>query len=166
MSSGLIGGGETIAMVERVTPPGMRVAEFPNAFQQNVPGYTIYGIFWIATLLGSSLSALIAVSLAAATTATGLGMLVSALARTEAQIGGLTTLLLTMSALGGCFVPRFTMPDWLKTLGLITPHAWTLKCVSGFVRARVRLSRDSAQGRYARRVCDCLLRDWRVAIPV
>jgi ABC-2 type transport system permease protein len=127
MSSGLIGGGETIAMVERVTPPGMRVAEFPNAFQQNVPGYTIYGIFWIATLLGSSLSALIAVSLAAATTATGLGMLVSALARTEAQIGGLTTLLLpTMSALGGCFVPRFTMPDWLKTLGLITPHAWAL----------------------------------------
>jgi len=54
-------------------------------------------------------------------------VLVAALARTEAQVGGLTVLLLlTMSALGGCFVPRFIMPGWLKTLGLITPHAWTL----------------------------------------
>ena len=156
----------------------------PNSFQQNVPGYTIYGMFWIVSLLagsvlieknegtfrrllvapmsravmlagkmlpyylinllqiaimlgasrllfeldlGASPVALILVSLAAAATATGLGVLVSALARTEAQIGGLTTmLLLTMSALGGCFIPRFTMPDWLKTLGLITPHAWAL----------------------------------------
>jgi ABC-2 type transport system permease protein len=31
-----------------------------------------------------------------------------------------------MSALGGCFVPRFTMPEWLQTAGLITPHAWAL----------------------------------------
>lgn len=49
------------------------------------------------------------------------------LARTEAQIGGLTVLLLlTLSALGGCFVPRFVMPVWLRTVGLVTPHAWAL----------------------------------------
>ena len=77
--------------------------------------------------LGNSPAGLILVCLAAAATATGLGVLVAALARTDAQIGGLTTLLLlSMSALGGCFVPRFVMPDWLQKAGLITPHAWAL----------------------------------------
>ncbi|MCL5951164.1 MAG: ABC transporter permease [Chloroflexi bacterium] len=151
----------------------MQAKRFPDTFQQNVPGYTIYGIFWIVSLLagcvlqekrdgtlrrllvapmgravmlagkllpyfiinllqiavmlgashllfglnlGSSPAGLVPVSVAAAATATGLGVLVAALARTEAQIGGLTTLLLlTMAALGGSFIPRFAMPEWLKT---------------------------------------------------
>ena len=162
----------------------MQAKKKPDAFQQNVPGNTIYGIFWIVNLLGLSVLrekregtfrrlllapmsrvvllagkllpyyliniaqiaimlgvssllfkmslgdspvALVVVSLAAAATATGLGILVAALARTEAQIGGLTVLiLLTLSALGGCFVPRFIMPEWLRTIGLVTPHAWAL----------------------------------------
>ena len=184
MSGGLLGGEEPVVTVERTTPAGMQVEKYPDTFQQNVPGYTIYGIFWIVSLLagsvlqekrdgtfrrllvapmnravmlagklvpyyvinliqlaimlgassllfgmslGHSPAGLVVVSLAAAATATGLGVLVSALARTEAQVGGLTVLLLlTMSALGGCFVPRFIMPEWLKTIGLITPHAWAL----------------------------------------
>ncbi len=183
MSGGLMGGETPLVTVERASPPGMRVEKLPDVFQQNVPGYTIYGIFWIVNLLavsvlrekqegtfrrllvapmgrmvmlagklmpyylinivqivimlgvssllfkmslGHSPAGLVVVSLAAAT-ATGLGVLVAALGRTEAQIGGLAVLLLlTLSALGGCFVPRFTMPDWLKTVGLITPHAWAL----------------------------------------
>jgi len=184
ISGGLLGGEEPVVTLERTVPPGMRVEKYPDTFQQNVPGYTIYGIFWIVTLLagsvlqekregtfrrllvapmsqavmlagkllpyyiinliqlvimlgassllfgmslGHSPAGLVAVSLAAAAAATGLGVLVAALARTEAQVGGLTVLLLlTMSALGGCFVPRFIMPNWLKTIGLITPHAWAL----------------------------------------
>ena len=77
--------------------------------------------------LGHSGVGLVLVSLAAAAASTGLGVLVSALARTEAQVSGLTVLLLlTLSALGSCFVPRFIMPEWLKTIGLVTPHAWAL----------------------------------------
>jgi len=77
--------------------------------------------------LGHSPAGLILVSLAAAASALGLGVLVSAIARTESQAAGLSVILiLTMSALGGCFVPRFVMPDWLRTLGLITPQAWAL----------------------------------------
>ncbi|MGQ9601018.1 MAG: ABC transporter permease [Anaerolineae bacterium] len=184
MTGGLLDGREPVITVERTTPAGMQVEQYPDTFQQNVPGYTIYGIFWIVSLLagsvleekregtfrrllvapmnravmlagkvvpyylinliqlaimlgassllfgmslGYSLAGLVVVSLAAAATATGLGVLVSALARTEAQVGGLTVLLLlTLSALGGCFVPRFIMPEWLRTIGLVTPHAWAL----------------------------------------
>ncbi len=184
MSGGLLGEGDPIVAVERTVLPDMRVEKFPDTFQQNVPGYTIYGIFWIVSLLtgsvlqekqsgtfrrimvapihratllagkllpyylinliqigimlggssvlfgmslGHSPAGLVMVSLAAAATATGLGVLIASLVRTPSQAGGLTVLLLlTFSALGGCFVPRFLMPDWLKTLGLITPHAWAL----------------------------------------
>jgi ABC-2 type transport system permease protein len=184
ISGGLMGGQTPLVTVERSAPKGMRVQKLPDTFQQNVPGFTIYGIFWIVSLLslsvlrekqegtfrrllvapmgrmvmlagkltpyylinivqivimlgvssllfkmslGNSPSGLVVVSLVAAATATGLGVLVAALARTEAQISGLTILvLLTLSALGGCFVPRFVMPEWLRTVGLVTPHAWAL----------------------------------------
>jgi ABC-2 type transport system permease protein len=184
MSGGLVGGRQPLVTVERTVPPGMRVEKFPDTFQQNVPGYTIYGIFWIVSLLagsvlqekregtfrrlltapldrtvmlagklvpyylinlmqlllmigissllfgmnlGNSAAGLVTVSLAAAATSTGLGIMVAALARTEAQVGGLTVLLLlSLSALGGCFIPRFVMPQWLRMVGLVTPHAWAL----------------------------------------
>ena len=170
--------------LERIAPTGMHVKKLPDVYQQNVPGYTVYGIFWIVNLLavsvlrekregtfrrllvapvsrmvmligkwipyylinivqivimlgvssvlfnmslGHSAAGLVIVSLAAAATATGLGVLVATLARTEAQISGLTVLLLlTLSVLGGCFIPRFIMPEWLRTVGLVTPHAWAL----------------------------------------
>jgi ABC-2 type transport system permease protein len=170
--------------LERIAPTGMHVKKLPDVYQQNVPGYTVYGIFWIVNLLavsvlrekregtfrrllvapvsrmvmligkwipyylinivqivimlgvssvlfnmslGHSAAGLVIVSLAASATATGLGVLVATLARTEAQISGLTVLLLlTLSVLGGCFIPRFIMPEWLQTLGQITPHAWAL----------------------------------------
>ena len=79
------------------------------------------------TGLGHSPAGLLVVAVAAAAASSGLGVLVSAFARTEAQIGGLTTmLLLALSAVGGCFVPRVIMPDWLRTVGLASPHAWAL----------------------------------------
>jgi len=177
-------GGVSPVRIERTAPPGMRVERLPDSYQQSVPGYTVFGIFWIVSLiahsihderrqgtfrrllvaplgrgamlagkllpyflinllqavvmlgaaslifgmdLGHSLAGLLLVALAAAAAASGLGVLVSAFARTEAQIGGLTTLLLlTLSAIGGCFVPRVVMPDWLRSFGLVSPHAWAL----------------------------------------
>jgi ABC-2 type transport system permease protein len=184
MEGGLSGKENKPVTLEQVSPPGMHVEKRPNAFQQNVPGYTIYGIFWIVSLLagsvlrerregtfrrlliapmgravmligkllpfyminlmqlififalskllfgmtfGHSVAGVVAVSLAVSACATGLGIFVAAVARTEAQLGGLTVLLLLgLSALGGCFVPRFVMPSWLKAVGLATPHAWAL----------------------------------------
>ncbi len=171
--------------VARRAPAGADAVAVPDAYQQNVPGYTLFGIFWIVVLLaesvllerregtfrrllaapvgrasllagkvlpyylinlmqvvalfgvaallfgmdlGGSIPGLVLVSLAASAAAVGLGVLVSALARTEAQTRGLTILvLLVLAALGGCFVPRFVMPAGLQAAGLATPHAWALE---------------------------------------
>ena len=59
--------------------------------------------------------------------ATGLGLLIAALAKTQEQIGGLGTLLvIILAALGGVMVPRFIMPEFMQSIGLISPHAWAL----------------------------------------
>jgi ABC-2 type transport system permease protein len=70
---------------------------------------------------------LLAVSLALATTSTGLGLLVAAFGRTEAQVGALAvSSSITLAALGGMMVPAFVMPGAMQRLALCTPHAWAL----------------------------------------
>jgi ABC-2 type transport system permease protein len=155
----------------------------PNSAEQNVPAYTIFGVFFIVLTLASSflqekndgtfqriltaplsktalvvgkllpyylvnliqiglmfavgiflfdlqlgnLPALILVSLALSASANGLGLLVAAIGRTEAQVNGLSVLLaITLSALGGMMVPSFLMPGFMETLSQFTPHAWAL----------------------------------------
>lgn len=164
-------------------PKGFNAGRRPTATEQNVPAYTIFGVFFIVLTLASSflqekkdgtfqrilaaplsktalligkllpyylvnliqiammfcigvvvfgmklgyLPALVVVSLALAAAANGLGLLVAALGKTEAQVNGLSVLLaITLSALGGMMVPTFIMPNLMKTLSLFTPHAWAL----------------------------------------
>jgi len=84
-------------------------------------GWVFYGV-----KLGNPV-ALSLVSLALAASANGLGLLVSAVGRTEAQVNGLSVLLaVTLGALGGMMVPSFIMPDGLRLLSRVTPHAWAL----------------------------------------
>ena len=186
------GGGDTSSVVEvvQMQPAGMEIEKFPNSVQQYVPGWTLFGVFFISQALATSLleekkvgtfrrllvapmsratlllgklmpflivnlvqivlmfavgvfimplvgapklelgshpEALILISLAASLAATGLGLLIAALAKTAEQVGGLSSLLVvTMAALGGVMVPRYIMPDFMQTVGLITPHAWAL----------------------------------------
>jgi len=202
------GGGITGSVVEvvQMQPAGMEIEQFPNSVQQNVPGWTLFGVFFISQTLATSLleekkvgtfrrllvapmsraalllgkltpflivnlvqivlmfavgvfimplvgapklelgphpEALILISLAISLAATGLGLLIAALAKTAEQIGGLGSLLVvTMAALGGVMVPRFVMPDFMQTVGLITPHAWALTAyqdvlVRGYDVARI-----------------------------
>jgi ABC-2 type transport system permease protein len=176
--------------IVQTQPAGIQIEKFPNTVQQNVPGWTLFGVFFISQQLASSIleekktgafrrllvapmsratillgkltpflivnliqiglmfavgvfilplvgmpqlglgahpEGLVLISLAASLTATGLGLMLSALAKTAEQIGGLGSLLvITMAALGGVMVPRFVMPNFMQTLGLITPHAWAL----------------------------------------
>lgn len=62
-----------------------------------------------------------------AAAASGLGVFLATLCRTRAQLSGFSVILvLTMSALGGSMFPRFLMPDWMQTVGLLTFNAWAL----------------------------------------
>lgn len=86
--------------------------------------------------LGRSLAGLAVMTLALAAAATSMGILISALARTNAQVSGLGVLLvIAMAALGGVMIPLSVMPEFMKSLGRLTPHAWAL---SGFQDIIVR----------------------------
>jgi ABC-2 type transport system permease protein len=189
----IIGTSDTsIVALKQIAPSDMEVEVSPDTYQQNVPGYTVLGVFFIIGVMASSILeekregtfrrllvaplpksillagkilpyylvnmiqiaimfgiahflfgmefgdpvALAVVSLALAAAATGLGILVAALGRSDTQIGGLASLLtLTMSALGGCMVPSFVMPDFMQALSRLTPHGWAMQ---GFQDVLVR----------------------------
>lgn len=70
---------------------------------------------------------LIVLILAAVFGATGWGMLITALARTPAQIASVgSAMMLIFGILGGSFIDLQQMPSMLRTLSKITPNAWGL----------------------------------------
>jgi ABC-2 type transport system permease protein len=80
-----------------------------------------FGVKW-----GDALG-LIVLILAAVFGATGWGMLVTALARSPAQIGSVgSALMLIFGILGGSFISLDQMPAYVRTLSKITPNAWGL----------------------------------------
>jgi len=185
-------GGGNAVQLKQVAPEEMDVPVYPDSYQQNVPGYTVFGVFFIVGTMASSILtekekgtfrrllvaplpkpvllagkilpyylinliqiaimfsvarllfgmalsnpiALVAISMALSAAATGMGIMIAALGKTEAQVNGLTTLLtLTLAAIGGCLMPTFVMPSFLRTLSQVTPHAWAMQ---GFQDVLVR----------------------------
>jgi ABC-2 type transport system permease protein len=81
----------------------------------------LFGVKWGDTF---GLAVLI---LATALGATGWGMLITAIARTPAQVGSLgSAIMLIFGILGGSFVSLDQMPSLVRTLSRITPNAWGL----------------------------------------
>ena len=168
----------------RRVPPGVEREVFPDQFQQNSAGYTVMGVFFIATVIIESIfrerrsgamrrlraapvgrapivisklapfyvvnliqivimfaiarlafgldlgsvPALFVVSAALALAATGLGIALAGVARSETQGAGLAVIVvLTTSALGGVMVPRFIMPEVMQQIGNVTPQAWAIQ---------------------------------------
>jgi ABC-2 type transport system permease protein len=71
---------------------------------------------------------LVAILLALCSSAFGIA--IAALARTENQIAGLSTLLLWgMGLLGGCLVPLFVLERFIGPLAMIVPHYWANKAL-------------------------------------
>jgi ABC-2 type transport system permease protein len=91
---------------------------------------------WDQLSLGDEPLALTLLILVTALCTTSLGALISAIAKTEAQIGGLSTVILwVMAFIGGTIVPFFLVNDTLATLGKVTPQYWA---VTGFYDLLVR----------------------------
>ncbi|MEP0814487.1 MAG: ABC transporter permease [bacterium] len=59
--------------------------------------------------------------------ATGFGILLAALCKTQEQVGAVSSMIiLTMSALGGSMLPREFMPGWMKEIGYFTFNGWAM----------------------------------------
>jgi len=86
-------------------------------------GRILFGMPW-----GSQPVYLIPVIRCTSASAAALGLLLSTMVRTDQQISSYgTALILVLSALSGCFLPRELFPEMMKQISLFTPHAWSLR---------------------------------------
>ncbi|MBX3055520.1 MAG: ABC transporter permease [Anaerolineae bacterium] len=90
-----------------------------------IAGALLFRVAW-----GNSPAALALMVASFALAMSGLGMMMAALVKTIAQANALgTVLVLSMSALGGAWWPLEIVPDWLQTVGKLSPIYWAM---SGF----------------------------------
>jgi ABC-type multidrug transport system permease subunit len=95
-----------------------------------VAGKLVFGMRWgpAQWSLGQQVLWLLPVVVATSLAATGLSLLVAALARTEVQValyGAVPVLVLAL--IGGCVLPREMMPEQTRWLTLVTPQGWALE---------------------------------------
>jgi len=133
------GGRSILAERSQGTLPRLLVSPTSTA---QVLGGKVLGIFFTGVaqvgilILASSVffgvewgdaAGLVVLILATVFGATGWGVLITALARTPAQIGSIgSALMLIFGILGGSFINLEQMPPLLRTLSKITPNAWGL----------------------------------------
>lgn len=85
-------------------------------------GRVIFGMTW-----GSRPELLIPLALCTSFAAVGLSVLVASIARTETQVAVYGTLIvLVLGGVSGSLMPRDLMPEQMKQVSLVTPHAWAL----------------------------------------
>lgn len=83
-----------------------------------------------ALLIPSNFIGLIVVSIASALAAISFAMLVGTYAKTQDQASGFGAItIIILAAIGGVWVPTFVMPEYLQTIGKISPLRW---CLEGF----------------------------------
>ena len=133
------GGRSILAEKSQGTLPRLLVS--PTDSMQ-VLGGKVFGIFLtgaaqILILIGASslffqlkwgdAFGVVVLVLAAVFGATGWGMLITALARTPAQVGSVgSAVMLIFAMLGGSFIQLENLPAIVQTLGRITPNAWAM----------------------------------------
>ena len=84
--------------------------------------------------LGNSPAGLVVLTIVVALCSISLGILIAALARTESQVGGISTLILWVAGLvGGAFIPAFVLGDFLNAIGKIVPQYWALQAYNNLM---------------------------------
>jgi len=106
---------------------GKLLPNFITALLQ-ITVFFAFGHFVFGMELGNSLPGLAIMAGAVALAATSMGILMAALVKTEAQLSGISVLIiLAMSSLGGSWWPLDIVPDFMRTLAhLITINAWAM----------------------------------------
>ena len=85
-------------------------------------GRLMFGMSW-----GSQPWLLLPVIVCTSLAATGLGLMVATLVRTDSQVSAYANfLVITLAGISGCFMPRDWLPVAMQNVSLATPHAWAL----------------------------------------
>lgn len=86
-----------------------------------------FGILVLRVPLGNNPAALVLVMAAFATCMTALAFLLATVVRSEMQANSMITLIaLTLAPLGGAWWPLEIVPEWMRTVGHISPVAWAM----------------------------------------
>jgi ABC-2 type transport system permease protein len=84
--------------------------------------------------LGKDPVALVIAIFLIALCSSALGVVIAALARTESQIGGLSTLILWgLGTLGGSIIPFFILENMLGPLPMALPHYWANRALDNIM---------------------------------
>jgi ABC-2 type transport system permease protein len=85
-------------------------------------GKILFGMSW-----GTYPLMLLPVILMTSVSATGLGLLLATIVRTESQVTSYSTfLVIVLAGISGCYMPRAWLPELMQNVSLATPHAWAL----------------------------------------
>jgi ABC-2 type transport system permease protein len=99
--------------------------------------FGIFGLKWLGLAspsLGNDPLAVILVCLIICLCSTAFGILVAAIARTENQIGGLTSLLVWgLGIVGGAFIPIFILDQFLGPVVKVIPQYWANRALSSLM---------------------------------
>jgi len=87
-----------------------------------IAGKLLFGMSW-----GASPWMLLPIIFSTSAAATGLGLLIATLVRSDSQVSAYaTTAVIILAGISGCFMPRKWLPDLMQQISLATPHAWAL----------------------------------------
>jgi ABC-2 type transport system permease protein len=91
-------------------------------------GNLIFGVRVVSPAL------LLAAVVSSALCFTGLMMLISTLGRTERAVAGAGwAAMMPLAMLGGAMVPLFVMPQWMQTVGSVSPVKWAIMSLEGAI---------------------------------
>lgn len=99
--------------------------------------YAMYVFAWAAfgVTIWTITAPLFVLTLATCMAAAAVGMLIAAFCRSGDQLDAVGTMVvLAMSAIGGSMVPRFIMPQFMQTLGLLTINGWSYDGFTALIR--------------------------------
>jgi ABC-2 type transport system permease protein len=106
--------------------------QFAVIFAFGILGLGLLGLN--SASLGKDPLAVVLVCLIITLCSTSLGILLAAVARTEGQIGGLSTLLVWgLGILGGAFIPIFILDNFLGPVVKIIPQYWANRALSSLM---------------------------------
>lgn len=86
-------------------------------------GRMLFNMSW-----GPEPAYLIPVILSTSLAATSLGLLLATSVRTDQQVSAYgTSIVLVLGGISGCMFPRIWLPETMRQISLVTPHAWSLE---------------------------------------